>query len=65
MKFGKYFRVIGLAISFPGTILSLAFGVSKLVEYGLVSRNLGFGIFFIVIFNILWLMIKHALSKKN
>ena len=37
MKYGKYLKVLGLAISFPSTILSLAFGVHKLVEQELVS----------------------------
>jgi hypothetical protein len=65
MKYGKYLKVLGLAISFPSTILTLAFGVHKLVDQGLVSRNLGFGLFFIVIFNILWLMVRYAFNKKN
>tara|TARA_B100000927_G_C16257908_1_gene386243 strand:- start:13 stop:216 length:204 start_codon:yes stop_codon:yes gene_type:complete len=65
MKYGKYLKVLGLAISFPSTILTLAFGVFKLVEAGVVSRNIGFGIFFVVIFNILWLMIRYAFLKKD
>lgn len=65
MKYGKYLKVLGLAISFPSTILTLAFGIFKLVEAGVVSKNIGFGIFFIVIFNILWLMIRYAFFKKD
>ena len=65
MKNGKYLKVLGLAISFPSTILFLAFGISKLVEEGIINRSLGFGIFFIVIFNILWLMVRYAFNKKN
>ena len=65
MKNGKYLKVLGLAISFPSTILFLAFGTYKLVEEGIISLNLGFGVFFIVIFNILWLMVRYAFNKKN
>ena len=37
MKNGKYLKVLGLAISFPSTILFLAFGTYKLVEEGIIS----------------------------
>ena len=65
MKNGKYLKLLALTISFPSTILFLAYGTYQLVEENIISRNVGFGIFFIVIFNILWLMVRYAFNKKN
>ena len=61
----KYIKVLGLALSFPSLILSLAYCTYLLVENEIVSMAVGYSIFFIVIFNILWLMIRYALNKKD
>ena len=65
MKYGKYLKTMGLAISFPSTILILAYSVYELVQNNIISKGWGFFLFFVVIFNILWLMVRYAFIKKN
>ena len=61
----KWLAVLTIAMSIPSTIAIFVYGVSVLVERGYVSKNVGYGIFFLVILGMLWLMVKYAVDKKN
>ena len=52
-------------IQISSTILILAYSVYELVQNNIVSKGWGFFLFFVVIFNILWLMVRYAFIKKN
>ncbi len=52
----------------PSTIFALALVVMKLIEEGIVSRGLGWGVFILVVVQSLTLMVWFALKvnqKKN
>ena len=61
----KWLAALTVAMSIPSTIAVLVYGISVLVESGYLSRSLGYGIFFLVILGMLWLMVKYAVDKKN
>lgn len=64
----KWVRVVGIAMGLPSTIFALALVVMKLIEEGIVSRGLGWGVFLLVVVQSLALMVWYALKvnqKKN
>lgn len=64
----KWIRVVGIAMGLPSTIFALALVVMKLIEEGIVSRGLGWGVFILVVVQSLVLMVWFALKvnqKKN
>ena len=61
----KWITVLGLAMSLPSTILVTAWLAHFLVTHGYVSKLVGFGFFFLVIFNIFYWIVWHAIKNKR
>ena len=66
MKFDKkYLQVLGIALSFPSSILVMAWGTWELIKRGVFSKYIGWGIFVLVIFNYVFLIIRYAFIKRK
>ena len=61
----KWLGALTIAMSIPSTVAVLVYGISLLVESGIVSMTFGYSIFFLVILGMLWLMVTYAVNKKN
>ena len=61
----KYLKPLGIALSLQSTILGLAYFTYELINNGIISKGVGFTAFFLVIFNLLWLMVRYARNRKN
>jgi len=61
----KYLQILGLAISFPSFILALAWGTHELIKAEVVSATLGWSLFFLVMANFIFILIKFAFQKKK
>jgi len=58
-------KPLALALSLPGTILTLGYIAHALVEKKVVSKEIAFGIFLAIVINILLLMVLYVVKKKN
>jgi hypothetical protein len=61
----KFLLVMGLALGLPSTIVGLFFVLYQLVQAGHISWNALLIILLIVVANILGLMVKNVLGKKD
>jgi hypothetical protein len=61
----KFFIVMGLAIGLPSTIVGLFFLLYQLVQNEVISWNALLIILLIVVFYMLFLMVKNVVGKKN
>ncbi|RLA63124.1 MAG: hypothetical protein DRQ88_08700 [Epsilonproteobacteria bacterium] len=61
----KYLKILGLSLSFPSFILALAWGFHELIKVGFMSPIVGWSLFFLVIANFIFLLIKFAFQKKK
>lgn len=61
----KFFIVMGLALGLPSTIVGLFFLLHQLVQNDVISWNALLIILLVVVINILGLMVKNVLDKKN
>ncbi len=61
----KWIRVVGIAMGLPSTIFALALVVMKLIEEGILSRGLGWGLFLLVVIQSLSLMVWYALKVNQ
>ena len=61
----RWIAVLSIAMSIPSTVAGLVYGISVLVENNYISKELGYGTFFLVILGMLWLMVRYAIHKKN
>jgi hypothetical protein len=61
----KFFTVMGLALGLPSTIVGLFFLLNELVKRDVISWNTLLIILLVVVLNILGLMVRHVLVKKN
>jgi hypothetical protein len=61
----KFFIVMGLALGLPSTIVGLFFLLHQLVQNDVISWNALLIILLVVVINMLGLMVKNVLDKKN
>ena len=61
----KWLGVLSIALSIPSTIAGLALLIHEFVKNDILSRDIGFLIFLLVILGMLWLMVSYAFTKKN
>lgn len=61
----KWIKVVTLALGFPSIILFSAIAVSRLISLEIISKKIGIGFFFVIIFNSLLLMVWYAYKGKN
>lgn len=61
----KWMKVVGLALGYPSTILACALLVMNLIESGVVSKGLGWGIFLLVVIQSLALIVWYTLKVKK
>lgn len=61
----KWAPLLGLALGFPGTILTSAYVCKALVDQGVFSERVGFFLFFSLAFVLLLAMVSYALSPKK
>lgn len=66
MKFEmKWMKVLGLALSLPSTILGLAWLAWYLVDAKILSSSVAYTIFFLVIGNTLFLIVRFSKQDKK
>ena len=65
IKKNRWIKVLGIALSFPSTILVLGYVLFNLHTEGLISKNTSAIVFFLVIFSLLFTMGYYALKKKD
>lgn len=66
MKFdSKWIKVMALALSYPSTILFLAWGLMELVREGVLGYGLAVVIFLLVVVNTIYLLVVYAFKNKN
>jgi hypothetical protein len=61
----KYGAIVALALSLPSTILVVCYVAYTLHKKGIISEGFGLIIIVVSIFNILYLMIRYVLKRKN
>lgn len=66
MKFeAKWIKLIALATSLPSSILFLAYLSYRLVQENIVSAWLGYGLFFFVVADLIFLIVYYAYKNKG
>jgi len=61
----KFFLVMGLALGLPSTIIGFFFILYQLVKNDVISWNILLVVLLLVIFYMLFLMVKNGLVKKD
>ena len=59
----KWLKILGIAVSFPSTILITGWGSMQLAKLGVVSDTIAKLIFIAILFNTLFLLIYYAVKK--
>jgi len=61
----NWLTVLGIALGLPSVTVSTAYVAYILVKEGLINKYLAFGIFFLILFQMIFLLVWYAKRPKN
>jgi len=63
--YGKKSQLLALGLSFPSSILAMAFIVFKLRDEGFLSTPVAFGLLMLFVVYLIWMLVWFSKKKKS